>query len=160
MFSHWPSQLHCRSEISYSLVSKPNVHVGPAAEICMPLSEVFGTSSNFSLVVQQIVYTHSSANPIMLLSLSFLLVKDCFAQLKQCYGFAGEPVQDFPCDPSANVSACCGPLWTCSNNLYCTEGNNDRIIGSCTDTNFQDAACPLILSQSIGFWLSLPQGSS
>ena len=81
----------------------------------------------------------------------FLFVAPCcFCQLKQCYDPSGVTYPDFPCDPGANVSACCGQGYICANNFYCEPTNTnpgDKIVGSCTDKTWQNPACPLPLGQ-------------
>ena len=83
------------------------------------------------------------------LLLHTFLARCCFGQLKQCYRAEGELTTDLPCDPSANVSACCGQNWICSTNLYCTSGDGHRFVGTCTDKAWRDPACPLVLRQPI-----------
>ena len=46
-----------------------------------------------------------------------VLPRLCLGQLKQCYSVNGTPMADFPCDPGANVSACCGHNYTLRNEL-------------------------------------------
>ena len=79
----------------------------------------------------------------------FLFVAPCcLCQLKQCYYSSGVISPDFPCDPSANVSACCGGGYTCATNFYCPVLDTTPI-GSCTDKTWQNPACPLPLSLQI-----------
>ena len=84
---------------------------------------------------------------IRFLLLHIFLARLCFCQLKKCYNIIGGLVLDLPCDPSANVSACCGQDYTCSTNFYCTDKNGFQLVGTCTDKTWQDSACPLPLSQ-------------
>ena len=89
---------------------------------------------------------------IRFLLLHTFLARCCYCQLKQCYYLDGSLGIDLPCDPSANVSACCGQDWTCSTNIYCGHsygGKDDGIknVGSCTDKSWRDPACPLALRQ-------------
>lgn len=89
---------------------------------------------------------------IFFLFLHISLARRCFGQLKSCYYPNDQISSDLPCDPSANVSACCGQDWLCSTNLYCSSirtGNNVTAMGTCTDKTWQDPACPLPLSQPI-----------
>ena len=87
-------------------------------------------------------------------ALRFLLfvlsVRLCSGQLKQCFTQDGTPSDNFPCDPSAEVTACCGYGSVCNTNLYCTGANQDVpkfwLVGTCTDPTFRDPACPLPLS--------------
>lgn len=93
--------------------------------------------------------------PIMPLHLFLfvLFVGLSSGQLKQCYDQDGTPSDNLPCDPSANVTACCGLGSTCNTNLYCTGANQEApnfwLVGTCTDPTYQDPACPLPLSSSI-----------
>ena len=84
---------------------------------------------------------------IRFLLLHTFLAGGCFCQLKQCYWTNGELNRDLPCDPNANVSACCGLDWTCSTNLYCSYSDGSTRVGSCTDKSWRDPACPLALRQ-------------
>ena len=78
----------------------------------------------------QVAKMHSM---IWFLFLPLFLVRLCFCQLKRCWGPKGEPTPDLPCDPSSNVSSCCGPNYTCSTNFYCTGIDSEKWVGSCTD---------------------------
>jgi hypothetical protein len=62
-----------------------------------------------------------------------------------CYQNTGKPAGDLPCDPNANVSACCGAGSVCVQNLYCFDNFGDNVPGTCTDSNWgtnPDPACP------------------
>ena len=83
---------------------------------------------------------------IRFLFLHISLARRCFGQLKRCYYDNGQTSHDLPCDPSANVSACCGQNWLCSTNFYCSMPYGNAP-GSCTDKTWHDPACPLSLSQ-------------
>ena len=73
-----------------------------------------------------------------------------FSQIKQCYDPEGYVQPDLPCDPSANVSACCGIGYTCIKNFYCTSKKHGYdFIGTCTDHMWHDPACPLPLGQLV-----------
>lgn len=72
-------------------------------------------------------------------------------EFKDCFGADGTPASDnVPCDPTANVSSCCGPTWVCATNLYCRSRNDPaaNFVGTCTDRTWKDPACPFIQSQS------------
>ena len=90
----------------------------------------------------------------LFLPVSFTLL--CSAQLKPCYEFWGHGRRlssQIPCDPSANVSACCAPGGSCATNFYCNGAAvNDTFkrIGGCTDESGNDPACPLHLLQGKG----------
>ena len=80
------------------------------------------------------------------------LTSICSAQLKPCYDINGDPVSQIPCDPSANVSACCPPGGVCMTNFYChgwRVGDTHDRVGACTDRTGNDPACPLPLLRSI-----------
>ena len=81
--------------------------------------------------------------------LCLFIAQGCFCQLKQCYNPSGTAFPDFPCDPTANVSACCGQNYTCTTNFYCTSPTDHGVVGSCTDQTWQNPACPLSLSPPI-----------
>ncbi|CAL8578007.1 hypothetical protein XPA_003809 [Xanthoria parietina] len=72
------------------------------------------------------------------------------AQLKTCYYHGGESSVDFPCNPEAETSACCGGNWICKTNLYCEDSDTGtRYVGSCTDSNWDrnnNVECPLALN--------------
>jgi hypothetical protein len=62
-----------------------------------------------------------------------------------CYDSAGKLGPDVPCDPNANVSACCGSGSVCVTNLYCLDNYGDNVPGTCTDSNWgvnPNPACP------------------
>ena len=84
---------------------------------------------------------------IRFLLLYTFLARCCYCQLKQCYFVDDSLNNDLPCDPSANVSACCGQGWICSTNLYCSNIDDIKRVGSCTDKLWRDPACPLALRQ-------------
>ena len=80
--------------------------------------------------------------------LSLLSAHLCAAELLQCHRKDGSVLHDLPCDPSANVSACCGPGYACGTSLYCENTNGIKLVGSCTDPTWMNPACPFIqLSQ-------------
>ena len=91
----------------------------------------------------------TSHQMVRLLLLLLFLVQYCCCQLKQCYDAEGQLRPDLPCDPSANVSACCGQDWICSTNFYCTSMGGIKEVGSCTDITWHDPGCPFPLSQLI-----------
>ncbi|KAL7811306.1 hypothetical protein V8C26DRAFT_408699 [Trichoderma gracile] len=71
------------------------------------------------------------------------LLVPCSAVLKQCYYPDGSPSSDFPCDPNAKESACCGSGLgsTCLNNRLCQSNNGNIIRGSCSDKDWSSPAC-------------------
>ena len=66
-----------------------------------------------------------------------------------CYFPDGLESRGSPCNPTADVSACCGPGFVCLGNGLCTPGPNDRRTydykfyrSSCTDSTWKSSACP------------------
>ena len=55
-----------------------------------------------------------------------------------------EETGSVPCDPNANVSACCHRGNICMSNLHCYAASDTKINrpGICTDQSFRDPACP------------------
>lgn len=93
--------------------------------------------------IRSIVYF--DAMRFSLSSLIVSLTATCSAQLKPCYSINGDPASQIPCDPSANVSACCPPESVCVTNLHChgwAVGDNFERVGGCTDKTGNDPACP------------------
>ncbi|KAL8869738.1 MAG: hypothetical protein Q9174_004044 [Haloplaca sp. 1 TL-2023] len=82
---------------------------------------------------------------LSLLSL-FSLLAQTFAQLKACYRWNGDSAPDFPCNPEADVSACCGGGYKCGTNLFCEDEYGAMLVGTCTDRSFTDPACPYALN--------------
>lgn len=81
------------------------------------------------------------------------LTLTCLAQLKSCYSnnyVARGQTIDIPCDPSANVSACCPRGLMCATNFFCRDPDGFNRMGSCTDKTGQNPACPLPLLQEPG----------
>ncbi|KAI4108349.1 MAG: hypothetical protein LQ339_002250 [Xanthoria mediterranea] len=80
-----------------------------------------------------------------------LLLQKADAQLKQCYKYGGNSSPDFPCNPEAETSACCGQGYICRTNLYCEDSNDGaKYAGTCTDSNWDlnnDPACPFVLNK-------------
>ncbi|OPB45503.1 hypothetical protein A0O28_0077130 [Trichoderma guizhouense] len=71
------------------------------------------------------------------------LLVPCSAALKQCYYPNGSPSSDFPCDPSAKQSACCGGGLgaACLSNKLCQSNDGNIIRGSCSDKNWNSPEC-------------------
>lgn len=74
----------------------------------------------------------------------------CWAAESKCYQLDGSINDgDFPCDPSADHSVCCGSDWACLENGLCqntqyinpdlVEGTN--WLGSCTDRTWSSIEC-------------------
>lgn len=69
--------------------------------------------------------------------------------VKPCYAADGGASPDFPCNPEADVSACCGGGWRCRTNLFCEATDGVDVRGTCTDRNWANSnnpACPFPLS--------------
>jgi hypothetical protein len=50
-----------------------------------------------------------------------------------CYDGVGAVREgDYPCDPNAEVSICCGSGSVCLDNLYCVTSDGSRASGTCT----------------------------
>ncbi|KAL7910438.1 hypothetical protein GGI35DRAFT_366664 [Trichoderma velutinum] len=71
------------------------------------------------------------------------LLVPCSAALKQCYFPDGSPSSDFPCNPNAKESACCGGGLgaACLSNKLCKSNNGNIIRGSCSDKNWSSPQC-------------------
>ncbi|KAL6697227.1 hypothetical protein J3F84DRAFT_368357 [Trichoderma pleuroticola] len=71
------------------------------------------------------------------------LLVPCSAALKQCYYPNGSPSSDFPCDPNAKQSACCGGGLgaACLSNKLCQSNDGNIIRGSCSDKNWSSPEC-------------------
>ncbi|PTB64867.1 hypothetical protein BBK36DRAFT_1170536 [Trichoderma citrinoviride] len=81
------------------------------------------------------------------------LLVPCSAVIKQCYYPDGSPSSDFPCDPNAKESACCGSGLgsTCLSNRLCQSNNGNIIRGSCSDKDWSSPACaPFCLGADTG----------
>ncbi|KFA55968.1 hypothetical protein S40293_04042 [Stachybotrys chartarum IBT 40293] len=64
---------------------------------------------------------------------------------QQCYFPDGsEALGNFPCDPDAEDSVCCGGSrgTVCISNKLCGSGNGNVIRGACTDQDWTSAECP------------------
>ena len=82
--------------------------------------------------------------------LSFPLLQSVSAQsfqLKSCFRWDGSASNNIPCNPEANVSACCGQGSTCRTNIFCENSSGLKIVGECTDRSWADPACPWRLSR-------------
>lgn len=66
--------------------------------------------------------------------------------LKQCYDSRGLPGDNIPCDPNAEVSACCGTGGSqCIDNLHCINPSGGSVPGTCTFQSWvsgTEPACP------------------
>ncbi|CAH0027555.1 unnamed protein product [Clonostachys rhizophaga] len=73
---------------------------------------------------------------LFLLSIS-LLVQQCSTAATCVYPDGTDSKYDYPCDPNADVSICCGgrPGTSCLANKLCEIGTGDRSRGSCTKKN-------------------------
>ncbi|KPM36212.1 hypothetical protein AK830_g10347 [Neonectria ditissima] len=71
-------------------------------------------------------------------------LQSCFAA-SQCYYPNGAKSNDFPCDPDADESVCCGGGLgsVCLSNKLCQGANGNTVRGSCTDQNWSSLECPM-----------------
>ncbi|KAM5343480.1 hypothetical protein ACJ41O_012017 [Fusarium nematophilum] len=80
--------------------------------------------------------------------ISLLLVlcslQACLAASK-CYYPNGVEAEDFPCDPGADESVCCGGGLgsVCLSNKLCLGADGNTVRGSCTDKNWASAECAM-----------------
>ncbi|VUC34379.1 unnamed protein product [Clonostachys rosea] len=77
----------------------------------------------------------------------FLLtfLRPCFAA-NTCYFPNGNVASDnFPCDPDAEQSACCGGGLgnVCLSNKLCQNSNGNLVRGACTDKNWESPECAM-----------------
>ncbi|KAL2192630.1 hypothetical protein P885DRAFT_72830 [Corynascus similis CBS 632.67] len=78
--------------------------------------------------------------------LSLLLLSNLASALSRCYyPNSKEAVGDFPCDPDAENSPCCGggPGAMCLSNRSCKGPGQNMVRGSCTDQTWGSLDCPL-----------------
>lgn len=68
-----------------------------------------------------------------------------------CYDYDGKEMDsDFPCNPSASHSFCCGPYFVCLDSGICSSQNTSDLTkqdpafvrGSCTDKSWKSSHCP------------------
>jgi len=93
---------------------------------------------------------HFSETHFLYLFLALYLFTDIsVASNTTCYFPDGLESKGSPCNPTANVSTCCGPGFVCLSNGLCTPGPNDRKTydykfyrSSCTDSTWKSSACP------------------
>ena len=104
--------------------------------------------SKVFITIESLFQILKNTTMIRFLLLHIFLARYCFCQLKQCYHTGGGLSTDLPCDPSANVSACCGQGWTCVTNFYCSQ-RGGKFVGTCTDQAWRDPACPFPYCQPI-----------
>ena len=79
----------------------------------------------------------------------YLFADISIASNTTCYYPDGLESKGSPCNPTADVSTCCGPGFVCLSNGLCTPGPNDRKTydykfyrSSCTDPTWKSSACP------------------
>lgn len=95
-------------------------------------------------------FRHLSEAHFLCLFLALCLFADIsIASNTTCYFPDGLESRGSPCNPTADVSACCGPGFVCLGNGLCTPGPNDRKTydykfyrSSCTDSTWKSSACP------------------
>ncbi|KAH6605409.1 hypothetical protein Trco_007116, partial [Trichoderma cornu-damae] len=81
--------------------------------------------------------------PVFIYALAQLLSVPCSATLGKCYYPDGSPsLSDFPCDPNAKNSPCCGgPGTVCLSNGLCQGSGENVIRGSCSDQSWTSPLC-------------------
>ncbi|KAM0803486.1 hypothetical protein BDR22DRAFT_886324 [Usnea florida] len=75
----------------------------------------------------------------------------------QCFDINQVQQDNLPCAPSASVSSCCGPGWTCLSNGLCTTNNKtlntgltELYAGLCTDPLWEnEKTCPKICYNNV-----------
>ncbi|CAG9982621.1 unnamed protein product [Clonostachys byssicola] len=85
----------------------------------------------------------------------FLLVQQCSTAATCVYPDGTDSKYDYPCDPNADVSICCGgrPGTSCLANKLCEIGTGDRSRGSCTKKNDPKCADYCLETRSQGISL-------
>ncbi|KAH7121730.1 hypothetical protein B0J13DRAFT_512381 [Dactylonectria estremocensis] len=63
----------------------------------------------------------------------------------QCYYPNGDKASDFPCDPDADESVCCGGGLgsVCMSNKLCLGSNGNTVRGSCTEKDWASSECAM-----------------
>ena len=69
-------------------------------------------------------------------------------ELRSCYSWDGSSSDNIPCNPEANVSACCGLGSKCMTNIYCENPSGFQVVGTCSERSWRSPACPWRLSGS------------
>lgn len=82
--------------------------------------------------------------PLFSLLVPLSVLQVCWGK---CYYPNGNEAKDnIPCDPDAEVSACCGVAdingHACLTNTLCLGGNGKIIRGTCTDKSWNSPDCP------------------
>ncbi|KAL6856717.1 hypothetical protein J3F83DRAFT_751584 [Trichoderma novae-zelandiae] len=96
---------------------------------------------------------YATMKTLVFISTFVQLLVPCSAAIKQCYYPNGSPSSDFPCDPNAKESACCGGGLgaSCLNNRLCQSNDGNIIRGSCSDKDWSSPECaPFCLSADTG----------
>lgn len=77
-------------------------------------------------------------------AISLLSISSTSSAQKRCFYPNGQQATgDFPCDPNARESACCGGSLgsVCLTNKLCRGPNGNLVRGSCTDQNWASPDC-------------------
>ncbi len=138
-----------RFSFSFSLFPAPFCRFAPRCGTCyVPVTAAQGhdltlcTSAQRNITIMARLPSH--VTPILLF---FYLLHIFFAQaVGRCYYPNGRESQnDFPCDPKAEHSACCGSGLgnACLNNRLCRGPDGNIIRGSCTDQKWGTGECAL-----------------
>ncbi|KAK3898023.1 hypothetical protein C8A05DRAFT_19320 [Staphylotrichum tortipilum] len=72
-------------------------------------------------------------------------ISSCWAQNQCFYPNGARATNDFPCDPEAADSSCCGGGMgtVCLSNKLCSGPDGNIIRGSCTNKDWNSSGCPL-----------------
>ncbi|KAI5466744.1 hypothetical protein BGZ63DRAFT_398379 [Mariannaea sp. PMI_226] len=117
----------------------------PPFAVCLSLSLSFFVlrDTRKSYLLLDMLRSHSCRLLFLTLLSSYLQFSS--ADRRKCYYPNGdEAVNDRPCNPNLDQSACCGSSSgsACSTNLLCIDGNGGFIRGSCTDKTWGSEFCP------------------
>ena len=87
---------------------------------------------------RQLAFQHNSG-----LGENIALSQQSSTMLKQCFSSLGDfEFGNVPCDPNADISACCGGGSVCVTNLACVDGWNGIVPEQCTLRNWADVLPP------------------
>lgn len=87
----------------------------------------------------------------LLLCLSLFLAQLCQGQSKQYYRADRVALPDLPCDPIANVSACCREKYRCAAKLFCQDENGFDLVGCIGEGN--NGAQDITMPSQWGRWI-------
>ncbi len=89
-----------------------------------------------------------------ILPLILSLISRCWAQNQCFYPNGVQSKTDFPCDPTAADSPCCGggAGTFCLTNKLCRGPDGNIVRGSCTDKDWSSSDCPLFCLSTACSW--------